>query len=155
MKKFFAMVMIISLCIPVSYASIHLKKSQPIMIDVTLNQSIDNANTSASKNNISLTQEDGWIAINGSQSVSTITNPNQLPQPPVSNQSLALVKILQADKKHVTLQFLILNQESAHYFVTQPQLIINYDEKSEIHIQDKHNKIELAVIANKTNRDIV
>src|SRR5579872_2148953 len=100
MKNFLAMILIILFSIPFSYAAPHLKKTQSITIDVTLNQSINNANIVSTKNNISLTENDGWTAISGSKSTTTIKN---------SNQSVALMKVLQANNKHVTLQFLILN----------------------------------------------
>lgn len=148
-KKIFVMLILILLSISVAYAATHLQKTQSIEVDVTLNQSMNNANTFITKNKISLTQDDDWTAISSAQSTSAITNLKQPQQPPIPNQSLSLMKIIQADNKHLTLQFLILNQESSHYSVVQPRLIVNYNQKGGIHINDKNNNIELTVIAKK------
>lgn len=151
MNKIIVILMIMMLSISFSHAATRLKKAQSIMVDVTLNQSMNNANTFITNNKISLTQDDDWTAMGSSQSTSTITNPNQSHQSPISNQFLALMKIIQADNKHVTLQFLILNQESSHYSVAQPRLIVSYNQKGGIHIHDKNNNIDITVIAKKIN----
>lgn len=147
MKKLLIVFIITTLSISFAYAT--LKQAQSIMVDVTLNQSMNHEKTFTTKNKISLLQDDDWTAVSSSQSISTITRANQSDLPSIPNQSLALMKIIKADNKHVTLQFLILNQESSRYSVTQPLLTVNYDQKGDIQIHDKRNDIELTVIAKK------
>lgn len=150
MKKLFSLLVIIVLSISFSYAGNHVKQTQSIMIDVTLNQSINHTKTFATKNTLSLSEDDDWTAISSAQFTSTITKTNPSNLSPISNQWLALMKIIKANNNHVTLQFLLLNQESSHYSVAQPRLTVSYNQKGSIQIHDKHNNIELTVIAKKS-----
>lgn len=130
------------------------KNAQPLIdIDILFNQVTKNLSEFTIKNTVSLTANDRWTAISGSQSTTSITTPHHASPPSSMNLSLILMKILKADNKQVALQFLILNQEATTYSVEEPRLTVKYNQKGEIKIHTNDTTIQLAVVAkNKTIR---
>lgn len=134
-----------------THATTYANSEKFIDINITLKQTMHRYDQTTLTNKISLTPSKYWTVITDSQAITSITSP-----PPQSSPTsiaihhfLVLINLSKADNKKADLRFLILNQEGSTYSIDEPHLIVNYNQKGEIKIQEQNKEIHLTVIAKK------